>query len=72
MNQTLYQSLRTLIYLQNTVRDILQKDPSKTPNQPPSGGHYRVTHIFSKSKTSLLPKIIDVHLVAGANSMGSN
>jgi hypothetical protein len=34
MTQTLYQSLSTLIYLQNTVREILQKDPSKTPNQP--------------------------------------
>jgi hypothetical protein len=37
---------------------------------PPLGDFHN--QFFSKSKTSLLPKIIDVHLVAGAKSMGSN
>jgi hypothetical protein len=49
-----------------------KKVPQNPQIQPPSGKHYRVTHIFSKSKISPLPKIGDVHLVAGAKSIRSN
>jgi hypothetical protein len=71
MTLTLNQSLSTLLYLQNTARERLQKDPSKTPNQPPSGGHYRVTHIFSKSKIKPNLEIRGVHLFDGAKTTWS-
>jgi hypothetical protein len=53
------------------LREMLQKDPSKTPNQPPSGGHYRVTHIFSKSKINPNLEIRSVHLFDGAKTTWS-
>jgi hypothetical protein len=49
----------------------LQKDPLKTPNQPPSGEHYRVTHIFSKSKMNPNLKIRSVHLFDAAKTTWS-
>jgi hypothetical protein len=68
---TLNQSLSTQIYLQNTVRETLQEDPLKTPNQPPNGGHYRVTHIFSKSKINPNLEIIGVHQIDGVETTWS-
>jgi hypothetical protein len=47
---TLNQSLSTLIYLQNTVRETLQKDPLKTPNQPQMEDTIEQPTFFSKSK----------------------
>jgi hypothetical protein len=54
------------------VKKVIQKGPTKFSNSAPKWRTPKNNQFFSKSKTSLLPKIIDVHLVAGAKSMGSN
>jgi hypothetical protein len=54
------------------VKKVFQKGPTKFYNSTPKRRTPKSNQFFSKSKTSLLPKIIDVHLVAGSKSMGSN
>jgi hypothetical protein len=54
------------------VKKVIQKGSTKFSNSAPKWRTPKNNQFFSKSKTSLSPKIIDVHLVAGAKSMGSN
>jgi hypothetical protein len=54
------------------VKKVIQKGPTKFSNSAPKWRTPKNNQFFYKSKTNLPPKIIDVHLVAGAKSMGSN
>jgi hypothetical protein len=42
------------MYLQNIVREVLQKGPTETPNQAPSGEHPRAIHFSLSQKSALI------------------
>jgi hypothetical protein len=63
--------LRVPKCLQKTVKELYKKTPIRPLNQPPSGEHYGITPIPSKSKINPNLESRGVHLANGIKTPGS-